>query len=129
DNLHFDLSFPRGIKPYAIMLRKDLPSPFIPVPKAPHAKEKEGNGSKKQENGGEEDMPKKQEHEAEATAKEENGEQEEDSETKKPSLIIDLEGITSRVLPFPVPEGRFRSVLGIRGKALFLSFPIEGSTH
>ena len=131
DNLHFDLSFPRGIKPYAIMLRKDLPSPFIPVPKAPltKEKEKEGNGSKKHAYGSEEDIPKKPEDEAEETTKKEHSAQEEDSEDRKPSLVIDLEGITSRVLPFPVPEGRFRSVLGIKGKALFLLFPIEGLIH
>ena len=28
DSLHFDLSFPRGCKPYLITLRKDVPSPF-----------------------------------------------------------------------------------------------------
>ncbi|TES91111.1 MAG: peptidase, partial [Candidatus Cloacimonadota bacterium] len=32
DNIHFDLNFPKGMHPYAITLRKDLPSPFIPEP-------------------------------------------------------------------------------------------------
>src|SRR5581483_7470345 len=41
DSLQFDLSFPRGSKPYAILLRSDLRSPFIPEPKAPDDKEKE----------------------------------------------------------------------------------------
>jgi tricorn protease len=131
DNLHFDWSFPRGVKPFAIMLRKDLPSPFIPVPKVPPGKEKEkeGNGSKNHQNGSEEDMPKRPEDEAKETAKDGNGEheQEEADDEKKPSLVIDLEGITSRVLPFPVPEGRYSSVQGIKGKALFLLFPIEGA--
>jgi tricorn protease len=30
DNIHFDLNFPKGMKPYAITLRKDVPSPFVP---------------------------------------------------------------------------------------------------
>jgi len=131
DNLHFDWSFPRGVKPYAIMLRKDLPSPFIPVPKVPPAKEKEkeGIGSKKQQNSGEEDLPKKPEDEAKENAKDENGEQEQEETTdeKKSSLVINLEGIASRVLPFPVPEGRYASIQGIKGKALFSMFPIEGA--
>jgi tricorn protease len=41
DALHFDLGFPRGIKPYLITLRKDTPSPFLPVPKPPEQKKDE----------------------------------------------------------------------------------------
>ncbi|MFN2224551.1 MAG: peptidase, partial [Candidatus Promineifilaceae bacterium] len=32
DNLHFELSFPLGMRPYLITLQKDLPSPFVPQP-------------------------------------------------------------------------------------------------
>lgn len=32
DNLHFDLGFPWGMRPYLITLRADLPNPFIPRP-------------------------------------------------------------------------------------------------
>ena len=32
DNLHFDLSFPWGMRPYLIILRNDEPNPFIPRP-------------------------------------------------------------------------------------------------
>src|SRR5437660_12837172 len=80
DKLHFDLSFPRGVKPYAIMLRRDQRSPFMPEPKVPGGKEKEKeNGAKKpeKENGMEGD------------------EQEEDTASKKSALVIDLEGITT----------------------------------
>src|SRR5947207_10045548 len=66
DNLHFDLGFPRGVKPYAIMLRSDQRSPFIPQPKVPQSKEK------KKENGA-----KKPEKENGAEENKENGEQEE----------------------------------------------------
>ncbi len=38
DHLQFDLSFPRGVKPYAIPLQRDLRSPFMPEPKAPSEK-------------------------------------------------------------------------------------------
>jgi tricorn protease len=38
DNLHFDLSFPRGVKPYLVTLQADTPSPFVPVAKAPEEK-------------------------------------------------------------------------------------------
>jgi len=118
DNLQFDLSFPRGVKPYAIMLRRDLRSPFIPEPKAPEEKEKE---KEKEETSGE-----KQEQDTEDAAQKEDENNQE--ATKKPApLVIDLEGITTRALPFPAPEGKYTAVRGIKGKALFLSFPIEGS--
>jgi tricorn protease len=35
DAMHFDLGFPKGMKPYLVTLRADLPSPFALVPKAP----------------------------------------------------------------------------------------------
>lgn len=38
DNLHFDLGFPRGVKPYLVTLCKNTPSPFVPVPKPPEEK-------------------------------------------------------------------------------------------
>ena len=114
DNFQFEFSFPKGVKPYAIMLRSDERSPFTPEPRVPQSKDKD-KGAKKPPNG------------AEKETTEEQGEQEETS--KKSSLIIDLEGITSRVVPFPVKEARFRAVRGIKGKALFLTFPVEGQLH
>jgi len=131
DSMHFDMSFPRSTKPYAIMLRKDLRSPFIPEPKVPKEKDKEGNGDgpKKPKNGDEDSEPKKPEDGAEENAQEEHTQKENEEQEeapKKPTLVIDLEGITARVLPFPVSEGRFHDVHGIKGKVLFLWFPIEG---
>ena len=32
DALHFDLSFPWGMRPYLLTLQSDLPNPFIPIP-------------------------------------------------------------------------------------------------
>jgi tricorn protease len=32
DNLHFDLSFPWGMRPYLLLLRADLSNPFLPRP-------------------------------------------------------------------------------------------------
>ena len=42
DELQFDLNFPMGSRPFAIALRKDVPSPFIPARKA--ARERGGPG-------------------------------------------------------------------------------------
>ncbi len=118
DNLHFDLGFPRGVKPYAITLRRDLRSPFVPEPKAPGEKDKE-----------KEEIIAKRSHESAG----ENGEiakEENDKEEATPRIapiVIDLEGMAERVLPFPVGESRYSQILGIKGKALFLSSPVEGA--
>jgi tricorn protease len=95
DNLHFDLGFPRGVKPYLVTLRKDIPSPFVRVPKPPEQK--------------------KDEAKAKADAK------------KAVHVEIDFGGIETRVVAFPVPDGRYQQIAGIRGKVLFTSLPIEGS--
>ncbi|MGH2457402.1 MAG: S41 family peptidase, partial [Chloroflexota bacterium] len=99
DALQFDLSFPRGTRPYAITLRKDLPSPFVPRPKPIAGKDSE---AKAKANGN-----------AEAA--------------EPPAIEIDLDGLADRVLAFPVPEGRYHRIQGVSGKALFLSSPIEGT--
>ncbi|HVM62175.1 MAG TPA: PDZ domain-containing protein [Verrucomicrobiae bacterium] len=96
DNLHFDLGFPRGVRPYLITLRRDIPSPFVPVPKPADEKKEEPNGKK--------------------------------AGAKKDSVVeIDVDGIESRVLAFPVSDGRYQQIAGIRGKVLFTSWPVEGS--
>lgn len=125
DNLQFDLSFPRGMKPYAITLRRDLRSPFIAEPKAPGEKDKEKEKGKGQEKAADE----KQESEAKETEEGQDEQSEDQQETppRAPAIVIDLDGITSRVVPFPVAEGRYDKVQGIKGKVLFLSHPIEGS--
>jgi tricorn protease len=99
DELHFDLGFPKGSRPFLITLRKDLQNPFIPRPKAPESQEA---AAKKK---------------AEA----------EEGPPAPPRIEIDLDGIADRVLGFPVNEARYGRIQGIKGKAVFSSYPIEGS--
>jgi len=40
---------------------------------------------------------------------------------------IDKDGIQRRILALPVPEGIYRQIRGIPGKAMFTSFPVTGS--
>lgn len=114
DTLQFDLSFPRGSKPYIVLLRQDQRSPFIAEPKIPGDKDKDKEKKKAQN---------------ESSPENSNGETPkegaEKEESKPTPITIDLDGIAERVLPFPVSEGRYRAVRGIKGKALFLAFPIE----
>jgi tricorn protease len=115
DNLHFDLGFPRGVKPYAIMLRADQRSPFVPEPKIPDEKGKEKEDTKKASDDSGSDG-KEPVQDSEKEKKEEN----------ERRIVIDLEGIADRVVPFPVPEGRYRAIHGIKGRVLYLNFPVEG---
>ncbi len=103
DMLHFDYSFPRGMKPYLITLRADLPSPFVP-------------GQKTEE---------KADDAAEKKAEAANGASEE--AVTPPPLPIDLDGITARVVAFPVAEGRYASVQGTKDGVLFAAYPVTGT--
>ena len=106
DNLHFDLNFPRGLRPYLITLRKDLPSPFVPEPRAPGHK------------------PEDEQKNEKAKSKKTKGKK---KEAPKP-VAIDLAGIAHRVVAFPVPLGRYGQIAGLPGgKVLFTSYPVEGS--
>ncbi len=108
DSLHFDLNFPRGMRPYLVTLRADLPSPFVPVPRAPGEK----SGEDENENGEEKD-----EREDEKKEQEEEG-----------PVEIDLDGIEHRVLAFPLPLGRYGQIAGLDGgRVLFTTFPVEGA--
>jgi tricorn protease len=100
DNMQYEIGFPRGVRPYALTLRADLPSPFLSVSRPPESKEVEAHQKAAQE------------------------------EVPPPEpLRIDLDGIARRVVPFPVPEGRYARIVGIKGKALFSSVPVEGSRY
>lgn len=117
DNLHFDMGFPRGVKPYVLLLRRDLRSPFIAEPKT--ADEKEDTSKKVSADEGTETQNGRQE---ESEKKDENG-------RGSTPVGIDLDGIRERILPFPVPEARYVDVRGIKGKVLFMSVPAEGTIH
>jgi tricorn protease len=99
DELHFDLGFPKGSRPFAITLRKDLANPFIPRPKPPESQEVAALKKAEAEEG----------------------------PPAPPRIEIELEGIAERVMAFPVSEARYGRIEGIKGKVLFSTYPIEGS--
>lgn len=112
DNLHFDLNFPRGVRPYLVTLQRDLPSPFIPVPRAPG------------KNGNDKAAAKPNKSDAEG---EDDGEQ---AEEKSETVRVDVEGIDRRIVAFPVEEGRYGRILGLKdGKVLYSRYPVEGALN
>ena len=113
DRLYFDLNFPRGSRPYLLTLQENLPNPFMTMP--PNM----NNGDKpedKAKNG-------EEKREVQPESKEEGGK---DKNGDK-RLQIDLDGIQQRVSAFPVAEGLYHQVKGVKDKVYFTSFPIEGS--
>ncbi|MGD9001842.1 MAG: peptidase, partial [Anaerolineae bacterium] len=114
DNMHFDLNFPMGVRPYAITLRKDLLSPFVPQPRGFEAQK----GKEKQ------DQPSKEQLAAEPAAGEEVPEGEEQDDLK---VIIDLDGITDRIVAFPVEESKYGHIDAIKGHVFYTAYPAEGA--
>jgi tricorn protease len=124
DNLHLDLNFPLGMKPYLVTLQADLPSPFVPRP--PQVRlpvmpdEPEATTAPIPAGGGEtgaETPPADTERESEA-----------ESEAESDEMPLDLDGIQDRVLAFPVDEGRYGRIMGLReGKLLISYFPVEST--
>src|SRR5690606_18888705 len=87
--------FPKGARPYLITLRKDAVSPFSSATRPPRAP---GKGA---------------------------DEEEESRSARDPVEVrIDFEGIENRVIPFPVPEGRYGRILAVRGRAVYTNFPV-----
>lgn len=96
DTFYFDRGFPRGMKPYLVTLQADATSPFDPSGREPRPPGPSGGDDSQKDD-------------------------EADTELK-----IDIAGIGNRVVEFPVPEGRYRSIAGAKGRVLFSSFPIGG---
>lgn len=97
DNLQFEMGFPKGTKPYLILLSDALTSPFIPqIKEAGDQLEKD---------------KKKEEKKAEGPKE----------------VKIDLKGIENRILEFPVSEGNYTMIRGMPGKVLYLSQPIQNA--
>jgi tricorn protease len=96
DALQFDLSFPQASRPFVVTLRDDVPSPFVPKPKPVH-----------------QDHARDRDHL--------NNKPE-----KVPDISIDFDGISGRVLGFPIDEGEYRQIVAARERVLFTRFPVKG---
>jgi len=103
DQLHFDLGFPRGIKPYLIVLSNENVSPFLPAPKPPAEPPKPAASDNKT-------APKSK-----------------PPAPTPPVTRIDLDGITDRVLAFPVNDGIYTRLAAISGKVYFGTQPVQGT--
>jgi tricorn protease len=134
DNLQFDLNFPAGTKPYLITLQKDIPSPFMLLPKEEKPEEEKKAEPAPGEQPGEKAAPEKADSEEAAGDRTDDdepragGESGKDKKAEEKPLQIDLEGIQHRVVAFPVEEGRYGRIVGLKGgKVVYSEYPIEGA--
>jgi tricorn protease len=98
DALQFDLSFPQAQRPFVVTLRPDVPSPFVAVPKPVH-----------------------RDHERNHDRDEKKA-----ADTAPARVEIDFEGITGRVLGFPVDEGEYGQIVAVKERVLYTRFPVKG---
>ncbi|RME00184.1 MAG: peptidase, partial [Deltaproteobacteria bacterium] len=113
DDVHFEFGFPRGARPYLMTLRKETPDPFLFLEEEPTS----GEGKVKE---GDSDTPGSS-----------GGEGPEGGTTLSgistpPELEIDFEGISERMVPLPVPLGRYLGLAALPKRLLFMEAPIEG---
>ncbi|MEV4101958.1 PDZ domain-containing protein [Nonomuraea sp. NPDC049649] len=94
----FDLSFPVGCRPYLVPLRADTPSPFAPSLR--------GRGFN-----GEDDHPPAEEKK---------------KDDAPPRTEVDPDGLASRVVPVPVPAGRYGNLRTAKDALLWLRHPLTG---
>ncbi|WUV77861.1 PDZ domain-containing protein [Streptomyces sp. NBC_01477] len=94
-----DLSFPLGCRPYLVPLNSATPSPFaLPVDGGPVGSAS-GSGLDPGESGGDSDGP----------------------------VVVEAEGLPSRVTPFPVPASKYSSLEPVQGGLVWLRWPISGA--
>ncbi|WP_418318066.1 S41 family peptidase [Piscinibacter sakaiensis] len=114
DAVHFDLSFPRAVRPYLIALQAGGPPPFDPSPKGmreapPEVPAPAASSAPAAKTAGGKAQP------AKAAA---NG-------ALPP---IELDGIADRIAAFPVPEDRYGQIAGVHGgKVIWTVLPIVGA--
>jgi tricorn protease len=95
----FDLSFPTGCRPYLVPLAATTPSPFDPLRHGRPVGSPDGD---------------------------EHGGGEAEGESGGPRTLVDVDGLAGRVVPFPVPAGRYSDLRAVRGGVLWLREQVVG---
>ncbi len=104
DSVQFEMSFPRGARPYLIALQAGGAPPFDPAPRS----------------------LKPLRRSEEAASDKEPGKAAEKKDA--PETRVDLPGIVQRIAPFPVPENRFGKLVAVaHGKVVWSVLGIVGA--
>ncbi|MFU8804675.1 MAG: S41 family peptidase, partial [Bradymonadaceae bacterium] len=113
DQMFFELSFPRGMKPCVITLREDVDSPFLEKPRPLDGPDADGDDEGDEGDG----------EEVEASGDKKEDEKEDEVER----IEIDFEGIEYRVQVFPVEDANYGDIGATEDRVFWTVFPVEGS--
>jgi tricorn protease len=128
DDHFFDLGFLPGVRPYLIPLAETTPSPFAPeLNGRPVTSEKDTEGKSGKDKAAaaaaaDSSAGSGDDEDADSTAAS-------DAEAAARSVVVDLEGIADRVVPFPVEAGRYRSLRAVKGGVVWMDYPGAGELH
>ncbi|MFW5966644.1 MAG: S41 family peptidase [Persicimonas sp.] len=100
DDVFFELSFPRAMKPCVVTLREEVDGPFVEKPRPLDDSSGSDNGSDGDDNEGEEDDD---------------------------TFEIDLDWIDERVQVFPGREGSYGDLQATEKRVFWTVFPVRGS--
>ncbi len=117
ESFFHDPEFRSGMRPYLVLLRDDLRSPFEDEPRPLESCDDE----KPEEDDGEAGGPP-----TPGDGDKADGDKQADSKPPEPEpLRIDSAGLQHRVLPFPVAEGQYGQISGLKDKVLYTVFPVD----
>ena len=102
-----ELGLVPGTRPYLVPLAADERSPFAPQLAGRPAGDKEKPG-------GQDESGKKDEKD------------QKDQKDQPPKTVVDVAGLTSRVVPFPVRAGNLSALRAVEGGVLWLESPVIG---
>src|SRR5262249_22723447 len=123
----FDLSFPYGSRPYLITLAASTPSPFGPLLGGRTiGPAKDDHDKDAADKDGHDASDKAGDATDESGRKDGQAEGKDSPKAKKP-VVIDLDGITSRVVQVPVPESRYSSLRAVEDGLAWLRQPLAGN--
>ena len=130
----FDLAFPYGSRPYLIPLAAATPSPFGPLPDGrPLGGAKDKETEDKEAEGGDKHATK----DGDPVTAEGSGDTVaaegsdplagSDDEADRPEpVLIDLDGLATRIVQVPVPESRYECLRAVDGGLAWLREPLAG---
>ena len=122
----FDLSFPYGSRPYLVPLAAETPSPFAPLTAGRPPGDEPGKPDGEDDGGSGDDGSSDGPLDAAAGADGKGGGKKGKDGDEPPPVVVDVDGLASRVLSVPVAESRYDSLRAVAGGLAWLREPVLG---